>query len=116
MRWQQVAVGVLTGLASTLGSMGWLAWDAQRDHRETLLSVRQGMTAAQVRRLLGPPKVVWTGKASLQAALNPRGTEMERRPPTGWRRAYVYPTTSHTRMVVLLDKRGRATGILDYGT
>ena len=116
MRWQQVAVGVLTGLASTLGSMAWLAWDTQRDHRETLLCVRRGMTTAQVRRLLGPPKLVWTGEAPLQAALNPRGTEWEQRPPEGWRRAYVYPTSVHSRMVVLLDKRGRATGIVDYGT
>jgi hypothetical protein len=116
MRWQQAAVGVLTGLAGTLGSMAWLAWDTQGHQRMTLLSVRQGMTAAQVRHLLGPPKMVWTGKARLQAALNPRGSELKRCPPEGWRRAYVYPTTVHTRMVVLLDKRGRTTGILDYGT
>src|SRR5436190_12073209 len=109
MRWQQVAVSVLTGLASTLGSMAWLAWDTQRDHRQTLLCVRPGMTAAQVRHLLGPPRMVWTGEARLHAAMNPAGTEGERRPPEGWRRAYVYPTTPHSRMVVLLDKRGRTT-------
>jgi hypothetical protein len=74
------------------------------------------MTAAQVRRLLGPPKIVWTGEKRLEAALNPRGAELERRPPEGWRRAYVYPTTFHSRMVVLLDKRGRTTAIVDYGT
>lgn len=116
MRWQQVAVGVLTGLASTFGSMAWLAWDTQRDHRQTLLCVRPGMTAAQVRRLLGPPKVVWTGEKPLKAALNPQGSELERRPPEGWRRAYVYPTAVHSRMVVLLDKRGRTTAVVDYGT
>ena len=96
--------------------MAWLAWDTQRDHRQTLLCVRPGMTAAQVRRLLGPPKVVWTGEKPLKAALNPNGSELQRQPPEGWRRAYVYPTAVHSRMVVLLDKRGRTTAIVDYGT
>jgi hypothetical protein len=96
--------------------MAWLAWDTQAHHRQTLLCVRPGMTSAQVRHLLGPPKMVWTGEAPLQAALNPKGAVPERRPPEGWRRAYVYPTTFHSRMVVLLDKRGRTTAIVDYGT
>jgi hypothetical protein len=116
MRWQQMAIGVLTGLASTLGTMAWLAWDTQRGHREALQSVRPGMTAAQVRQALGPPKTVWTGPAPLRAALSTERSPLKRKPPTGWRRALVYPTTLHTRVVVLLDKRGRTTAVLDYET
>src|SRR5947209_2449969 len=116
MRWQQIAIGVLTGLASTMESMAWLAWDMQRDHRQALQRVRPGMTAAQVRKALGPPRAVWTGPAPLKAALKAEGMPLERRTPTGWRCALVYPTTFHTRLVVLLDRRGRTTAVLDYGT
>jgi hypothetical protein len=116
MRWQQMAIGVLAGLASTLGSLAWLTWDAQREHRQVLRSVRPGMTAAEVRATLGPPRTVWTGPAPLQAALHSEGMPLERRPPSGWHRAFVYPTTLHTRVVVLLDGRGRTTAVLDYGT
>jgi hypothetical protein len=116
MRWQQMAVGVLTGLASTLGTMAGLAWHGQRGHWQTMKCVRPGMTAAQVRRVLGPPRAVWTGAAPLRAALKAEGPALKRQPPTGWRRALVYRTTIHTRMVVLLDGRGRTTDVLDYGT
>lgn len=116
MRWQQMAVGVLTGLASTLATMAGVAWHMQRGHWQTMQCVRPGMTAAQVRRVLGPPRAVWTGAAPLRAALKGEGPALERQPPTGWRRAFVYRTTVHTRMVVLLDGRGRTTGVLDYGT
>jgi hypothetical protein len=116
MRWQQMAIGVLAGLASTLGSLAWLTWDAQSEHRQVLQSVRPGMSAAQVRAALGPPRTVWTGPAPLQAALQADGLPLERQPPRGWRRAFVYPTTLHTRVVVLLDGRDRTTAVLDYGT
>src|SRR2546422_5263628 len=83
MRWQQMAIGVLAGLASTLGSLAWLTWDAQREHRQVLQSVRAGMTAAEVRATLGPPRTVWTGPAPLQAALQAEGMPLEPRTPSG---------------------------------
>jgi hypothetical protein len=116
MRWQQMAIGVLTGLASTLGTLAGLSWHMQSGHRETMECVRPGMTAAQVRHVLGRPRTVWTGAAPLRAALRAEGPALKRPTPTGWRRAFVYRTTVHTRMVVLLDGRGRTTGVLDYGT
>jgi len=116
MSWQQMAIGVLTGLASTLGSMACVAWEMQRGQWQTVECVRPRMTAAQVRTVLGPPRTVWTGAAPLQAALKAEGPALKRQAPTGWRRALVYRTTVHTRMVVLLDARGRTTAVLDYGT
>lgn len=116
MRWQQMAIGVLTGLASTLATLAGLTWNLQRDHRATLECVRPGMTAAQVRRVLGPPRAVWTGAAPLRAALHAESPVLNLQPPSGWRRAFVYRTTVHMRMVVLLDGRDRTTGVLDYGT
>src|SRR5438270_9142693 len=99
MRWQQVAIGMLAGLAGTLGTMAMQAWDIQRDHRQTLMCVRPGMRAWQVRTLLGPPRTVWLAAAPLRAALRAEGGPLPQT-PTGWRRAFVYPTTVHTRMVV----------------
>jgi hypothetical protein len=116
MRWQQMAIGVLTGLASTLVTLAGLSWNLQRGHWQTLECVRPGMTAAQVRQVLGPPRVVWKGAAPLRAVLRAEGPALNLQAPTGWRRAFVYRTTLHMRMVVLLDGRGRTTGVLDYGT
>lgn len=116
MRWQQMAIGVLTGLASTLGTLAGITWNLQRGHWQTMQCVRPGMTAWQVRKVLGPPRAVWTGAAPLQAALKREGPELKRAAPDGWRRALVYRTTVHTRLVVLLDRRGRTTAVLDYGT
>ncbi len=116
MRGETVAIGALAVLASTMGAISWRAWDLQRGHRLAMRCVRPGMTMAQVRTVLGRPRAVWTGDAPLRAALRSEGAVEQRQPPEGWRRALVYPTTRHTRMVVLLDARGRTTAVLDYGT
>jgi len=68
MSWQQMAIGVLTGLASTLASMACVAWEMQRSQWQTLQCVRPGMTAAQVRTVLGPPRTVGAGAAPLARA------------------------------------------------
>src|SRR5919197_1248457 len=115
MRGEPVAIAALTVMASTMGAMAWKGWALQGNHRQALQCVRLGMTLAQVRTVLGRPRTEWYHEAPLQAVL--AGEKMPlRRPPTGWLRALVYPTTRHTRLVVLLDDRGRTTAILDYGT
>ena len=116
MRWQQMAIGVLTGLASTLSTLAGIAWNMQRGHWQTMECVRPGMRAWQVKRVLGPPRAVWKEEAPLHAALTGAGSALKREAPPGWRRGLVYRTTVHTRLVVLLDARGRTTAVLDYGT
>jgi hypothetical protein len=115
MRYEPMAIAALTVMASTMGSMASRAWSMQGNHRQAMQCVRPGMTAAQVRTVLGRPRAVWTGAGPLKAALKREGAPMQR-PPSGWRQALVYPTTNNTRLVVLLDARGRTTAVLDYGT
>ena len=115
MRGEPVAIAALAVIASTMGTMAWRGYYLQSNHRQAMQCVRPGMTARQVRTVLGRPRTVWYHEAPLQAVLE--GEKMPfRRSPDGWQSAMVYPTTRHTRMVVLLDGRGRTTAILDYGT
>jgi hypothetical protein len=116
MRFEPVAIAALTVMASTMGAMACRAWDQQENHRQAMQCVRPGMTAWQVRTVLGRPRAVWTGAGRLKAVLKAEGGLLQRRPPTGWRRALVYPTTRNSRLVVLLDGRGRTTAVLDYGS
>ena len=97
-----------------MGAMAWRAWGLQGNHRQALQCVRPGMTAAQVRTVLGRPRTEWYHEAPLRAVLAAEKMP-QRQPPSGWQRALVYPTTRHTRLVVLLDARGRTTAVLDYG-
>jgi hypothetical protein len=115
MRREPLAIAALTVMASTMGAIAWRAWDLQSGHRQAMQCVRPGMTARQVRTVLGRPRTVWYHEAPLQAVLNAEKMPL-RQPPSGWLRAMVYPTTRNTRMVVLLDARGRTTAVLDYGT
>lgn len=115
MRYEPVAIAALTVMASTMGAIAWRGWDMQSGHRQAMQCVRPGMTAGQVRTVLGRPRTVWYHEAPLQAVLNGENKPL-RRPPSGWLRALVYPTARNSRMVVLLDERGRTTAVLDYGT
>ena len=115
MRGEPVAIAALAVMASTMGTMAWRGWHLQTNHRQAMQCVRPGMTAAQVRTVLGRPRTVWYHEAPLQAVLEAEKMPF-RQPPAGWQSAMVYPTTRHTRMVVLLDERGRTTAVLDYGT
>src|SRR5262249_57016809 len=112
MRGNTVAIGALAVLASTMGSIAWRAWDLQCGHRQAMLCVRPGMTASQVRTVLGWPRTVWHHEAPLEAVLQSGGALAQREPPPGWRRALVYRTAPHSRLVVLLAQRGRTPAIL----
>ena len=69
MRGEPVAIAALTVIASTMGAMAWSAWGLQGHHRQALQCVRPGMTAAQVRTVLGRPRTEWYHEEPLRAVL-----------------------------------------------